>query len=182
MEIVVAPPQPATARWARLVVVLGVCLPVTVLALLPICFSLDRYVVTGDDMGPGLSRGTLLVERAVPVSDLRMGDVVTFDVRRVDGDQTVTRRVWAVHDGQVTTKADAAPAPDQWTLDEHYATVNRLVLAVPWVGYSYLLAGRVGLVGGAGLVLLGSVLLTLAAAPGLRGRGTSRRRLVTAGI
>jgi len=182
MEIVVSPPPRTASRWVRLLVVLGICLPVTMLALLPICFSLDRYVVTGGAMGPSLSRGTLLVERAVPVSDLRVGDEITFHVRHVDGDRRVTRRVLAVHDGQVTTKADAAPAADPWTLDEHYANVGRVVVAVPWAGYCYLLAGRVGPVAGAGLVLVGAVLLTVATASGARGRRAGRRRLMTAGI
>jgi hypothetical protein len=161
MEIVVSPPPPGAPGWARLLLVLAVCLPVTALALLPICFSLDRYVVTGDDMD--LSRGTLLIERSVPVSDLGVGDVVTFPVRRADGVHTVVRRVVAVHDGQVRTAADAAPAPDPWTLDQHYATLRRVAVAVPFVGYGFLAAGRLGPPGGAALVALGGLVLVAAA-------------------
>lgn len=181
MEIQVAPPPPAPPKGARLLVVLAICLPVTVLALLPWCFSLDRYVVTGPEMDPDLARGTLLVERSIPVSDLRVGDLVTYRVPHADGTRTVTRRVLALHDGQVATGTDAAPAPDPWTLDQRYATVRRVVVAVPWVGYGYLVVGSLGAVGGAGLVLLGAALLTLATAPVRRRRRRGRQAFVTAG-
>lgn len=182
MEIVVSPPPPATSGWTRLLVVLGICLPVTLLVLLPACFGFDRYVVTGDDMVPQVSRGTLLIERSVPVSDLRVDDVITFRLATADGTRTVTRRVVGIEGGQVRTAADAAPAPDPWTLDPQHATLNRVVLAVPWVGYLYVAASRLAPVVWTGTLLIGALALVLALGAGRLGRSRARMTLVQRGV
>lgn len=139
MEIVVSPSQPAPSGWSRLLVALGVFLPVTVLALLPIGLGLERYVVTSDEMSPAIDRGAVVLEREVPVSDLRTGDVITFRPPPYSGvEGRVTRRIVSIDAGRAHTRADARPALDPWTLPLDRPTEQRVVAALPYVGYVYL--------------------------------------------
>ncbi len=178
MEIVVSSARPATPPWVRPVLVLAVCLPVTLLVLLPACFGLHRYVVTGDDTLPGVSRGTLLIERSVPLSDVRVDDVVTFREPTAAGPRTVTRRVVAVDGGRIRTAGERASATDQGTLGTRQPIVHRVALAVPWVGYLYLVAISLGPLVRAGVVVVAGLVLVLAVVLGRRDR-TTRPHLTT---
>src|SRR3954452_4439835 len=105
MEIATAPHRPDPSPWGRLAVLLGIFAPVTLLALLPIGFGLERYVVTGDSMSGAYDRGSVVFERVVPVSDLRVGDVITFDPpasAEVDG--MVTSRIISIDGDSVRTQ------------------------------------------------------------------------------
>ncbi len=178
MEIVVSSSRPATSSWFRLLVVLAICLPVTLLVLLPACFGLHRYVVTGADLLPGVSRGTLLIERAVPLSDVRVADVVTFPESTAQGPRTVTRRVVAVDHGRVRTAGEppsAAGPGTPKTLATGRPTVHRVVLAVPWVGYPYLVLLALGPPARAGLLVGAGLLLVLAVVLGRRDRAGRAR-------
>ena len=117
MEIVTSPWPPAPSRWSRLLAVLGVFAPVTLLALLPIGLGLERYVVTGDEMAPAIERGSVLLERDVPVSDLRVGDVITFAPPPSTGRPgPVTRRIVAIEAGRACTPGPT-PAPSPGPVD-----------------------------------------------------------------
>lgn len=159
MEIVTSPRPPAASGWSRFAVVLGVFAPVTLLALLPIGFGLERYVVTGDAMAPSIGRGSVVLERAVPVSDLRAGDVITFDPPPDAGVAgPVTRRIVSVDRGWVQTRADSGSALDPWTLALDRPTQQRVVAHLPYVGYVYLAllgAGPVAVVAAAGVGVAG---------------------------
>jgi len=169
MEIVVSPSQPAPSGWSRLLVVLGVFMPVTVLALLPIGLGLERYVVTNDDMAPAIGRGAVVLERKVPVSDLRAGDVITFRPPSEAGVQgRVTRRIVSIDAGRAHTRADARPAPDPWTLPLDRPTEQRVVAALPYVGYVYLALVDSSRALAQGALAIGSLALVLALLVGRR--------------
>jgi signal peptidase I len=139
MEIETAPHRPPATPWGRLLLLVVVLGPVTVLVLLPIGLGLQRYVMTGDSMAGSIGRGTVVFERTVPVSDLRPGDVITY--RRpptADGDGMVTHRIVAIGPAGIVTKADAEVAPDPWTLQPDGPTLPRVVFTVPWIGWAYL--------------------------------------------
>jgi len=139
MEIVTAPYRPARPVWRRLLLLAAVLLPVTVLAVLPVGLGLDRYVITGSSMAPAIDRGSVVLDRDVPVSDLRVGDVVTFRPPsdfEVPG--PVTSRIVAIEAGAARTQADASPHPDPWSLALDEPTLDRVVLALPYLGYLYL--------------------------------------------
>jgi signal peptidase I len=145
MEITTSPHRPAPTPWWRLVALVVVLGPVSVLALLPTGLGLDRYVLSSDSMdGPGgISRGTVLLERQVPVDDLEVGDVITFHPPPSSGeDRMVTHRVVALGDGGIITKGDAEPEPDPWVLRPQDPTVGRVDFTVPVVGYAYLILLR----------------------------------------
>lgn len=130
-----------TARAAVLLVTLIVA-PVTVLALVPTVFGLERYVMTGEVMGGSLSRGSLMFDRIVPASDVETGDVVSYRPPPSAGkDHLITRRVVSVGDGYLQTQADTHSEPDEWWVQQSdYPAMSRMVIGVPYVGYVFLWA------------------------------------------
>ncbi|KQW49262.1 hypothetical protein ASC77_11280 [Nocardioides sp. Root1257] len=138
MEIETAARLPASTPWGRLalsVVLLG---PVTLLVLLPIGLGLERYVMTGSSMEGSIGRGSIAFERVVPVSDLRVGDVVTYPQPGETDPDLVTHRIVAIERDGLRTQGDALAAPDPWVLHPDAPTMSRVEFAVPWVGWAYL--------------------------------------------
>jgi signal peptidase len=148
MEITAAPHRPAPTPWGRLLALVIILGPVSVLVLLPIGLGLQRYVMSGDSMDAGdhgIAQGTVLFERAVPVNQLRVGDVITYEAPKSSGvDGMVTHRVVAVRPTGVVTQGDAEPERDPWVLASDAPTVSRVEFTLPWVGYAYLLVAEPG--------------------------------------
>lgn len=181
MEIDTAPRPPAPTPWGRLALLVVLLGPVTLLVLLPIGLGLDRYVVTGGSMDGdrdgGISRGSLAFERVVPLSDLRVGDVITYPrPGAAEGDAMVTHRIVSTGPGGVVTQGDAMSAPDPWRLTSGHATVSRVEFVVPWVGWAYL---HVLHPGGWALFVVSAAALVALAAHRLRGRLPVLRHAVT---
>lgn len=142
MEIEPVPRRPPLSAGGRVVGVLAFLLPVTVLTLVPVMLGLDRYVVTSDAMDGTMGRGAIVFAQSVPVSDLEVGDVITFTPPGAPTGSRVTRRLVALEPGAARTKGDARAEPDPWRLTLDRPTQSRVVLGVPWVGYP--LTGPVG--------------------------------------
>ena len=139
MEIETAPHRPAPTPWGRLLLFVVVLGPVTFLVLLPIGLGLERYVMTGDSMAGSIGRGSIVFERVVPVSDLRPGDVITYDPpATADVDGMVTHRIVAIGPDGIVTKGDAEAAVDPWKVRSEQPTMSRVAFSVPWVGWAYL--------------------------------------------
>jgi signal peptidase I len=170
MEIVTAPYQPVRSGWSRALLVGCVLAPVTLLALLPMGLGLERFVITGDRMAPTLERGAVVLERDVPVTDLRVGDVITFDRPGTGrhGEDPVTSRIVSLADGQARTRGDGLSGMDPWQLPLDQPTQARMVFAVPYVGYVYLALVHPGGWTVPLAFLLGLVGLALAAVQGHR--------------
>jgi signal peptidase len=148
MEIRPAPHRPAATPWGRLLALVIVLGPVSILVLLPIGLGLERYVMSGDSMDAGdqgISQGSVLFERVVPISELHVGDVVTYrPPEESDVDGMVTHRVVAVRATGIVTQGDAEPRRDPWLLTNDAPDVSRVVFRLPWVGYAYLLVADPG--------------------------------------
>lgn len=143
MEITTSPHRPASTPWGRLVALVVVLGPVSVLVLLPIGLGLDRYVMSGNSMDSGaedgISQGSVVFERHVPVSDLRAGDVITFRPPASAGvDGLVTHRIVRITTDGIRTRGDNETARDPWVLRPQQPTLPRVVYTLPWVGYVYL--------------------------------------------
>ncbi|MEP9363980.1 hypothetical protein ABLE68_13510 [Nocardioides sp. CN2-186] len=139
MEIETAPHRPAPTPWGRLLLSIVVFGPVTFLVLLPIGLGLERYVMSGDSMAGSIGQGSIVFERVVPVSDLRPGDVITYEPpAAADVDGMVTHRIVAIGPEGIVTKGDAETAVDPWTLRPAGQTMSRVAFSVPWVGWAYL--------------------------------------------
>lgn len=163
MEIRTSPHRPASTPWGRLVALVVILGPVSVLVLLPLGLGLQRYVMTGGSMAgdepDSIPKGAVVFERLTPVSDLRAGDVITYRAPESSGiDGMVTHRVVEVTPQGIRTQGDARPDPDPWVLQPDAAVVPRVVFTLPYVGYAYLALADPFLwllVGGSlGLVLL----------------------------
>lgn len=163
MEITTSPHRPASTPWGRLLALVVVLGPVSILVLLPVGLGLERYVMSGDSMDTGaaggIPQGSVVFEREVPVGDLRRGDVITFRPPASAGvDGLVTHRIVRISPRGIVTRGDAEPTRDPWLLVPREPTLPRVVYTLPWVGYLYLVIfhpiTRVVLAAAVGLLVL----------------------------
>lgn len=139
MELAPVPRRRPPSSWMLLALLLLALAPVTLLAVVPAAFGLERYVIGSDDSA--LGRGTVTLQRSVPVGDVEPGDVVTYAADKsvgADPDAVgmVTREVVEVHGAALTTTAGGSGAGTEVLLGE--ATVSRVLVALPWIGYPFL--------------------------------------------
>lgn len=129
MELAPVPRRRPWSWGARTALTVLVVAPVVLLVLVPAAFGLQRYVMTshtGD-----APRGSVVLSRAVPLGDLEEGDVVTF----------APAGSGSLVSGAVVEAGGAGVAVavgDDEILIGDRSTVDRLVLAVPLVGYPFL--------------------------------------------
>ncbi|MDO8119849.1 signal peptidase I [Isoptericola sp. b490] len=86
------------------------------------------YAVRTGSMAPTYPTGALVVDG--PADDAEVGDVITFHA----GGGMVTHRVHAVSGAGYSTKGDANPEPDAWTIP-HHAVLGRVVAGTGALGY-----------------------------------------------
>ncbi len=107
--------------------------------LLPSMMGLQRYVIMGGSMAGTYDLGSVVFEEVVPVSELRVGDVITYVPPADSGITTlVTHRITAIDGGQFRTQGDANPGVDPWTFELTAATQPRVVAHVPYVGFAFM--------------------------------------------
>jgi signal peptidase len=117
------------------------CLGLAGLMLLPGLLGYQRYVITSGSMTGTYDRGSVVFDEVVPVSDLRVGDAITYTPPAGPGPSgRITHRiVWIGSDqfGRQTlrTKGDANEAADPWTFTLDGATQARVAFHFPYVGY-----------------------------------------------
>jgi signal peptidase I len=175
LEIAPVPHRSTRGEWRRFALAMLVLAPVVLLVLLPAVLGLQRYVVTDRAMDGSLSRGSVVLAREVPPTDLAVGDVITFRPPGGSSDERVTRRIVAIKDGVATTRADtgsAAPLAVPLT-STAYA---RVWVGVPWIGYPFVMDGGWVLLAAAALAAF--VLALIAGRrPAQRVVGPTRTRL-----
>jgi signal peptidase len=93
--------------------------------------------VYSGSMRPTIPVGGLVLDRAIPSKDVRVGDVITFSDPYVKG-RLVTHRVIDIlqtpHGLAYRTKGDANPGRDPWTI-RLTGQVGRVSFGVPVAGY-----------------------------------------------
>jgi signal peptidase I len=153
-----------TSRWlvnALCVVVILFCAA----WLLPTAFGLERYVITGGSMSGTFERGAIAFEREVPVDDLAVGDVITFQPPADSGvSDLVTHRIVSISEDEhgqpvFRTKGDANAVADPWRMSLQRSTQPVVAFTVPHAGHVFIALAdrevRMALVGGpAGLIAL----------------------------
>jgi signal peptidase len=102
----------------------------------------QRYIITGKSMTGSIPVGSVVYDRVVPTSSLKVGDIITYDPpasARFAPTGNVTHRIaWIGKDAKgrpgFQTKGDANDGVDPWkfALGEHQAKV---VFHVPYLGY-----------------------------------------------
>lgn len=106
-----------------------------------------RYVITGGSMGGTIEKGSVTFAKAVPVADLRVGDVITYTPPAGPApDGLVTHRIVSIErEGArrvFRTKGDANAAIDPYEFELHEPTQARVDFHVPYVGYALALASN----------------------------------------
>ncbi len=131
-------------RWLRVVVrVAAWSVSIAVTALVVAAVAVPRlagatpYTVLTGSMTPELPPGTLVVVRPVDAADLRVGDVVTYQLRSGEPD-VVTHRVvgvgWSAAGERVlTTRGDANPVADAAPV-RAVQVRGEVWYSLPWVG------------------------------------------------
>ena len=108
--------------------------------VVPTLFGYERYVVTGASMTGSIDRGAVLFSKAVPVSDLRRGDVITYEAPKGQAPAgKITHRIHAIDRRRsgatvLRTKGDANRVVDPWTFTLDRATQPRAEFHVPRMG------------------------------------------------
>jgi len=141
-----------------LLVVIAIAVLVIVVPMLT--GSTPRTVLTSS-MEPGLPPGTLVIDKPVDPADVRIGDVVTYQLASGQ-DLFVTHRVISISrstSGDITfiTKGDNNAAPDAAPVSaEQLQSGGRVWYSIPWIGW---LNNAVGGSGKSWLVIGAAVLL-----------------------
>ena len=136
-------PKSPRGRAARIVAsaFCVACLALAGLMILPWLFGYHRYVITGGSMTGTYDRGSVVFADVVPVSDLRVGDVITYTPPPGSGpDGLVTHRIVSISRDQFgrplfRTKGDANEAADPWTFTLDEPTQARAGSHVPYAAY-----------------------------------------------
>lgn len=124
-------------RAVSWVVLLGATALVTLAVLVPRVAGATPYTVLTGSMSPAYPAGTLVVVRPVALEDVRVGDVVTYQLR--SGEPAVaTHRVvgvgWTAEGEKVlTTRGDANSVADAEPVREVQLR-GEVWYSVPWVG------------------------------------------------
>jgi signal peptidase len=119
------------------------CLGLAAVMLIPAALGYQRYVITSGSMTGTYDRGSLVYDEVVPVSELRVGDVITFTPPRGPGPKgRVTHRIFSIASDRAgnrvfRTKGDANSSPDPWRITLPGPTQARVVMHVPYVGWAF---------------------------------------------
>jgi signal peptidase len=119
----------------------AVCLGLAGLMLLPGFIGYQRYVITSGSMTGTYDRGSVVFDEVVPVTDLQVGDVITYTPPPGSGPSgRITHRIVWIGSDQfgrpaLRTKGDANDAADPWTFTLDGAEQARVSFHVPYVGY-----------------------------------------------
>jgi signal peptidase len=90
-------------------------------------------------MTGNIDLGSVVFEKVEPVSDLRVGDIITYQPPAVSGiDHLVTHRIIAIKGDKFRTQGDAVPQRDPWTFELVARDQPRVSFSVPYVGFLFL--------------------------------------------
>ncbi|WP_295840597.1 signal peptidase I [uncultured Microbacterium sp.] len=151
-------------RRARAIVGTVVLAVVSLFALItvviPLLLGAQTYTVLTGSMQPGMPPGTLIAVRPAPIEDVRVGDVVTYQIRSGDP-AVVTHRVVGTTSSTggerlLITRGDANDTDDPPVQTEQVR--GTVVLAVPYLGYPGVLFGgqeRGAVIAAVGVAIVG---------------------------
>lgn len=128
-------------RHAASVLALFACFALAASVLVPALAGYERYVITSGSMTGAYDRGSLLYAEKVPVSTLRIGDVITYRPPHPSRSGLITHRIaWIGKDQHgaraFRTKGDANLAADPWRFTLSGPTQARAAFHLPYLGYA----------------------------------------------
>jgi signal peptidase len=122
-----------------IIVAAGLCLAATM--LLPAALGYQRYVITSGSMTGTYDRGSIVFDKPVSVSDLEVGDVITYSPPASSGVHgLLTHRIVSINDHgtegvSYRTKGDANPKADPWRFQLDQPMQAEVAFSIPYVGY-----------------------------------------------
>lgn len=135
----------AARRVARLLVALvgAATLVFALIILIPGMLGLERYVITGGSMSGSIERGDLIFSEARPVSELAVGDVITYLPPAGFGlTELVTHRILEVEQSPegplFRTQGDANASADPWQFRLDAPTQAVQIATVPALGWVFI--------------------------------------------
>lgn len=137
-----ASPTRTLARRSVPVVFWVVTFALIALLFLPTALGYSRYAIVGGSMSPTFDKGSAVFERAVPVDDLEVGDVITYVPPADSGvDTLVTHRIVEISRTETgtplfRTKGDANDGVDPWEFTLTAEDQNVVAFAVPYLGHA----------------------------------------------
>jgi signal peptidase len=111
------------------------------LLVIPSLLGWQRYVIVSGSMTGTYDRGSLVLDEVVPVSSLKVGDVITYRPPSGAGPTgLVTHRIAAITAGKAgapvfRTKGDANETGDPWTFSLPKGDQARVRVGVPYAGF-----------------------------------------------
>jgi signal peptidase len=108
----------AAGRTAFTVFLIVAALLFFFLAIGPRVLNYQTSTMLTGSMSPGINPGDVVVSVKTPVSELEVGDVITYSIP-IDDRRVETHRIMSIQRSDagvttVTTKGDANPTPDPW--------------------------------------------------------------------
>jgi signal peptidase len=112
------------------------------LMVVPALAGIQRYVIVSGSMTGTYDRGSVVFDQVVPVSKLKVGDVITYKPPGDSGiDHLVTHRIASIATDKTgvrvfRTKGDANQVADPWTFTLSNPTQARVIAGIPYVGFA----------------------------------------------
>lgn len=114
------------------------------LMLVPAALGFHRYVIQTGSMTGTYNAGSIVYDRPVPTSSLRVGDPITYGPPpgASPNHKLVTHRIYRITttaDGRraFQTRGDFNRLPDNWRFFLPQATQDRVVFNIPYVGFAF---------------------------------------------
>ena len=110
------------------------------LMLIPALFGYQRYVITTGSMTGTYDAGSIVYDKVIPVSELKVGDAITYAPPEGEAPTAlVTHRIVSIkHDSKgrpvFRTKGDANQTPDPWRFQLTGDNQARVAFSVPYAG------------------------------------------------
>ncbi|MBV8984731.1 MAG: signal peptidase I [Acidimicrobiia bacterium] len=127
------------ATTAALVAFLLSVLALVLIGLGPLSGRYRLLTVLSGSMRPTAPQGSVVVETPMPLSTVRVGDVISYHIP-VGDHRVVTHRIVEIRSRGaspvVVTKGDANRAPDPWVATLHGEVAWRMRFAVPGLGWT----------------------------------------------
>jgi signal peptidase I len=113
------------------------------LMLVPAAVGFHRYVILTGSMTGTYDRGAIVFDKAVPTSELRVKDAITYaPPPGASSHDLVTHRIFKISTARngarvFQTKGDANKSADSWTFMLPQPTQDRVEFSVPYVGFVF---------------------------------------------
>jgi len=97
-------------------------------------YGYDKEVIDSWPIKNGFRKGDVLVIKGVNESEIKVGDVIVFDIesQRIP----IVHRVIKIENGEITTKGDHNPISDPWKVEKIH---GKVIFVIPFLGWPKLI-------------------------------------------